>query len=135
MKKNLQPKAQRQLMAVCNTTTTTTTDGLTVRRGLKLELQDGTPVYPVSISSDYVGQTWSFWYLPDGPLPTSATLADTHAITAVSFVSGRLAIDGDALQELTRCAPAFLSAVVDLHSVQVPRREQRLPVSLWLKRA
>ena len=130
MKINLTPKACRQLMAVCNADR----DGLTVRRGHQLVMQDGTPAYPVSIMSDYVGQSWSFWFLPDGPLPVSATLADTHAVQAIGFAGGRLAIDGDALQELTRCAPAFLSAVCDLPSVTVPRRNQRLPVSLWLKR-
>lgn len=127
MKHHLTPKAARQLMAICN-------DGLTVQRGLQLTLQDDTPVFPITISSEYLGQSWSFWYLPDGPLPVSATLADNHSITAIGFVSGRLAIDADALAELIRCAPAFLNAVCDLHSISVPRREQRLPVSLWLKR-
>lgn len=131
MRHQLPPKSQRQLMSLVHADR----DGLTVRRGLKLELQDGTPVFPVTVSSEYLDQTWSFWYLPDGPVPTSATLASTHSVQAVGFVSGRVAIDGDALNELVRCAPAFLSAVVDLHSVQVPRRDQRLPVSLWLKRA
>lgn len=110
------------------------TDGLTVRRGHQLALEDGTPVYPVTVASEYLGQSWSFWYLPDGPLPVSADLASTHSVQAVGFVSGRLAIDGDALAELIRCTPAFLSAVCDLHSISVPRRNQRLPVSLWLKR-
>lgn len=131
MKHQLTPKSARQLMACINSDR----DGLAVRRGLQLTLQDDTPVYPVSISSDYVGQSWSFWYLPDGPLPVSATMASTHAVHAVGFAGGRIAIDADALQELTRCAPAFLSAVCDLHSIKTPRRDQRLPVSLWLKRA